>query len=784
MPQLTGRKRHTKEANLRAQEVLSEKQALLASETPTDDLWNSLQAANSRNKELENLLAEKDRELHRLQSELDKANKKLHMHQDSSALWQEKHEKTYHELRMQRQTTKRGQQKLTKLQDQVQILKTAEKEVSKQLLRGSHESHKAIALLQKQNDSVHTELSMSMARWTLQLEKSHAKLARSTSDLKTLRNKASKLRKAVKHGKEQKEQAMASVKKKILDQRSVHHLMQKGVFTEETRNVVRLLVKAGCSRNLVGEVISAVLKSAGITGVGNISRTSVSRILREGYFAAQIQLGYEMKNAESMTFSADGTSHRSINYNSRHVHLLAEDYTSPEGGSKQRVTRTFGIQSSKDGSSEQAIADWENNLKNIADLYNKSPLGKRSGGLLKFIDLLIKLAGMSSDHCLKGKKDARLLEALKAWAVDQHLGEEKMLEMTLEEIRDYFKKAEEEMIRKAGGVNKWNKLSDIKKAERKAKMIEEAVAMLGKEEFNNLPDEEKRLFQLFIWVGCGCHKDLNTIQGGYIAMAAWWIENELEDERPVLPANRDNDPVIQERDTALGKGDTPTPAQERAFHKSTCGAIKTAEIAGAIFNHKDKKKGHHDVFRYWWWEHVGVPFTFPDTSNNRFQSYCNAAAAILLYGDEFKDFLESLRINKQNPTLNHMESNLWKALHCTSTVTELAVLAIYAEVISYPYMKAIRTSDAQKKNMLDLGPFHSRVYDHMQKIIANPDILIGKDLDLSESYKTATLDGEKWQNPAVVKRIFDLIPTLPSVLKSSLVRFFTSKRGNWQPQPV
>jgi len=86
-----------------------------------------------------------------------------------------------------------------------------------------------------------------------------------------------------------------------------------------------------------------------------------------------------------------------------------------------------------------------------------------------------------------------------------------------------------------------------------------------------------------------------------------------------------------------------------------------------------------------------------------------------------------------------MESNLWKALHCTSTVNELPVLAIYAEVVSYPYMKAICTSDAQKKNMLDLGPFHSSVHDHMQKIIANPDILIGKDLDLSESYKTATL---------------------------------------------
>jgi hypothetical protein len=152
-----------------------------------------------------------------------------------------------------------------------------------------------------------------------------------------------------------------------------------------------------------------------------------------------------------------------------------------------------------------------------------------------------------------------LLEALKAWAVDQYLGEEKMLEMTFEKIHDYFKKAEKQMIRKAGGVNKWNKLSDIKKAERKAKMIEEAVAELGKEAFNDLSDEEQHLFWLFIWAGCGCHKDLNT--------------------------------VVQEQEAALEQGDTPTLAQERAFHKSTCGAIKTAEIAGAIFNHKDKKKG-------------------------------------------------------------------------------------------------------------------------------------------------------------------------------------------------
>ena len=60
---------------------------------------------------------------------------------------------------------------------------------------------------------------------------------------------------------------------------------------------------------------------------------------------------------------------------------------------------------------------------------------------------------------------------------------------------------------------------------------------------------------------------------------------------PVLLANQD----IQERTTTLKEGNVPTLAQQHAFEKSAIGAIKTAQIAGAIFNHKDNKKGHHDV---------------------------------------------------------------------------------------------------------------------------------------------------------------------------------------------
>jgi len=68
-------------------------------------------------------------------------------------------------------------------------------------------------------------------------------------------------------------------------------------------------------------------------------------------------------------------------------------------------------------------------------------------------------------------------------------------------------------------------------------MIQDTVADLGKEAFNDLSDEEKHLFRPFIWAGCGCHKDLNTVHGGYLAMAAWWYESEHNAKRPVLLAN-------------------------------------------------------------------------------------------------------------------------------------------------------------------------------------------------------------------------------------------------------
>jgi hypothetical protein len=759
-----------------ARQGKSEKQAIAESDTALDDLWSNFNQSKAYAEELEHKLTDQAKICTDLQNDFKAFQDLIDSLRAEILSLKSKNSDIYHQLRMERQRCKRATSKHGSMSSQILLLKKADAISSAQFSKGLRDSAVTITKLLKVNEDLRTELSQSVTTWSSRTEAlteaAKSKLMSSDTRLKNAQKEITKLRKGFHRATQAKEHAVSTAKAKIIQQKSVHHLSHKGVFTQKTRNLVRFLSQSGCSANRINNIINAVLKTAGITMVGSISRTSVARIIREGYFAAQIQLGHEMKMAETMTFSADGTGHRSINYNSRHAHMLVEDYGSLDSG-KTRATRFLGIKPSRDGSSKEAIVDWKTTITGILDLYNRSPFGKRSGGsLIGLVDILVKLTGMNTDHCAKEKKDAREMEELKKWAVNQHLGEDAMLEKSLPEIYELQMSAQRKMIQAAGGQQKWEALPEATKAEKRAKMVENVVQELGKGAFELLNPHEKRLLRLFIWAGCGCHKDLNTVRGGYVAMEKWWKEHHIEG--PVLLANRDNDMVLAERNQAIAQGDEVTPAQEQALNRSTCGAIKTAQIAGAIFNHKDDKKGHHDFFRDWWKKHVNIPFTFPDTSNNRFQSYCYAAAALLLYLQFFQEFLEHLRITKQNGKLNHMESNLWKALHDKATLAELAILALYGEAVSYPYVKAIRTTSesGETQNMLDLGPLHQKVSTHIRAIIANPFNLLCE----NPSYSTASLDGDEWQHPNIFKSIKNL--DLP-YLKELLVAFFTGADETW-----
>jgi len=108
---------------------------------------------------------------------------------------------------------------------------------------------------------------------------------------------------------------------------------------------------------------------------GSISCWTVSHVLMEGYVISQIQLGFEMAEAETLTESGDGTSHQNVQYYSWHINLKAGDYES-SNGVKQHVMLFLGITPSFDNSSKESIKDWNLVLDSIVDLYNCSPLGK------------------------------------------------------------------------------------------------------------------------------------------------------------------------------------------------------------------------------------------------------------------------------------------------------------------------------------------------------------------------------------------------------------------------
>jgi hypothetical protein len=152
-------------------------------------------------------------------------------------------------------------------------------------------------------------------------------------------------------------------------------------------------------------------------------------------------------------------------------------------------------------------------------------------------------------------------------------------------------------------------------------------------------------------------------------MSRWWEEHKQTP--PILLANRDNAAVLAD---VASNSNTITPAQEWAFETTARGGIKATQLAGALFNHKDDKKGHYNTFCFWWQENVGGQFTFPDTSNTRFGSYCDGATAILAHLSQFTAYLEYYRLQKSTKKFNHMEQNFWNAIHDIPTLSQYFTL--------------------------------------------------------------------------------------------------------------
>jgi hypothetical protein len=260
------------------------------------------------------------------------------------------------------------------------------------------------------------------------------------------------------------------------------------------------------------------------------------------------------------------------------------------------------------------------------------------------------------------------------------------------------------------------------------------------------------------------HKELNSVKGGNAPMMEFWKKACLTGPVPLM--NRDN--------AAAAMGG-PSNARTRADNVTQAGAVKVASLAGALFNHKDDKKGHHDIFRIFFESSLGYIFSFPDTSNTQYQSYCLAACALIVHLPLYISFLELIRDKKDSGIFNHMEQNVYKALHDIPTLTELCVLALYSISISASYMRQVRGPEHDTTNVLNLGPLHNKVKAHCQAIIDHPDLLLAPDA----SYEHGSMDGMIWHQPEVFYAVHQLIPQLPH-LREALIEFFEGALDKWK----
>ncbi|KAJ7620143.1 hypothetical protein FB45DRAFT_745577 [Roridomyces roridus] len=528
-----------------------------------------------------------------------------------------------------------------------------------------------------------------------------------------------------------------------------------GIISEAFRTCVRDLVTANVPVDNVTFVIRSVAEALGINLVGDMAARSVGRIVKEAGVLAQLQIVDELEQAKTATISGDGTSHRHIQYESRHIMLDVANNGAP-GTSKEN--RYLGLGTAPDHTSESQLEGWQGLVHEMYSLYNESPDGQANR--VDERTFYTKIAGMLTDHAADQKKLAGLFQKLKMKMDREIRGERALLLLSPPELLALVCELNEKKIAAAGGQAGWDTLP-VEEQERQNAALHSLLSQrYGQKMFDKLSEEQKREVDLFVWAGCCMHKDLNAHKGGNAKMMQYWASQGLPG--PIFLFNKDNDAAVQ-----TGSKE----AKERAERLSARGGVKTTDLMGALLNNKDDKKGEQERYVIFFESKFGYALYFPDTNNTRYQSHSEGAGEIIVHRPTYFELLEFIRDRKDSMNFNHMESNIHKALQDPYTLTELAVLAVYGQAVTHPYM---RTARKARTNILTLGPLHAKLLAHLSTLISTPSLLFGPEI----SYETGALDGQQWERPEVIYAVAAMAPSLPH-LEGALRAFLEGALETW-----
>ncbi|KAJ7132017.1 hypothetical protein C8R44DRAFT_612781, partial [Mycena epipterygia] len=174
-------------------------------------------------------------------------------------------------------------------------------------------------------------------------------------------------------------------------------------YSAVSRELARNLTFAGCSAAKVEFVVNSCVRAFGIKVRRRfMSHRTVGRAIDEGGKYGEIQLGREIMDAPGFVESSDGTTHRGITVESRHITLLVPSYD-PATDDSDKLTwkhQTWFVEVALalDHTGQHQFEGTMEALNRIADTYTRSPLSAQDKRVMHKNDYWRKKIGELKDH--------------------------------------------------------------------------------------------------------------------------------------------------------------------------------------------------------------------------------------------------------------------------------------------------------------------------------------------------------------------------------------------------
>ncbi|EGN92224.1 hypothetical protein SERLA73DRAFT_157120 [Serpula lacrymans var. lacrymans S7.3] len=444
-------------------------------------------------------------------------------------------------------------------------------------------------------------------------------------------------------------------------------MKEKGNITETARGMLRDLVAFhNVPAAHAGGVVSMVTAAVGVTVKGRASKRSIGQIALEGGEAANIQAVDEIVGSKALigiTLSGDGTTHKYVNYESRHIM-----FTTSSG---EKVNCAIGVHSAINHTSETQLEGWWELILEMYRTYNVSSRAKEYQADPREFYLAVK--GVSMDHAEDQKKFA-------------------LSSLAHEKYKALLDELAEHTMFNAGGVESWRCLSGDEREARSLMAINDFQLALSntlmEQEKHHAPSVAKATWEtisaaggLEVWHGLS-----NREREVHLSMALCAIHIKIGQEEFDGLSDIEKDAA-----TFSKKHGLPGPAK----------LLNKAKL--------------------------GYTFRWPDTSNTQYQRYGDVATVWIIHHQLLISFLGVVKDKKEKCTLTNIKKNVLTGLLDPETNSKMCPLAIYSQIITIPFMQQVRGPTGEHTIVLDLGPLLIKVIAHCTAIVADPDLVLAPD---------------------------------------------------------